>query len=112
MAEPLTALLEEVEEGLMRSLRYSRLASYLATVEVVLLAVAVAAVAAYFVLYVYMLTVAAFALVAVAYVIDKLSNRYYKMALDEMEKVDKIARIIALATAKEKALEVLTKLRN
>jgi Flp pilus assembly protein TadB len=118
----LIELIEEIEDGLKRSLRYIRLANYLSTLEVVLVVATIVVATTYFIFYEYVLIVTVVALVVAIYVTDRLSNRYYRKTLSELAYVEKIARMVALTTTrekekgpeslKEKTLALLTKMQN
>jgi hypothetical protein len=93
----------------LQGLAYSRIAGFLSTLEVALLASAALAGVAYVLSYAayWQPAAAGTALAAAAFAVDKLSNRYHHKALKELERLEMLALVMALSVDADRAKELL-----
>jgi MFS family permease len=103
------ALLAAMEGSAKRSLAYGRVADFLSALEVALFASAALAGVAYVLSYAayWQLAAVATALAVAAFAVDKLSDRYHRRALKELDRLEMLALVAALSVDAGRAKELL-----
>jgi hypothetical protein len=101
-------LLDMIKDATKRSLRYGRVASFLSALEIVLFASSAAIAVTYLLLYAYWQLVAiGMALATMAFVTDRLCNRYYRKMFEEVDRMEMLSYILALTVDVDKAKAML-----
>ncbi len=104
----LKSVLNAVEDAAKKSLAYGRISSFLSALEVALFISAALAVIAYVFATYWQIAAVGAALAVAALAVHKLSDRYYRKALKELDRLEALALIMALSVGPaDRAKELL-----